>query len=190
MIEVKSYCDLPYDLIEIKRYAKIYNSTEFDGLISECIKEIDGKLNCRVCYEILPIVITENEVDFSKFKVISSGLAANLKGSNFAVVFASTIGIEIDRIINKYSKISPVKALVFDAIGAERIEALCNAFNSDIKREYKTSKPRFSAGYGDFPLLSQKDIFSALNCYKNIGLTLNDSLMMSPSKSVTAIIGI
>ena len=35
----------------------------------------------------------------------------------------------------------------------------------------------------------QKDIFSVLNPEKRIGLTLRDSFIMSPSKSVTAFVG-
>ena len=49
---------------------------------------------------------------------------------------------------------------------------------------------RFSAGYGDLSLEFQREIFRALDCQKNIGLTLNESLIMSPTKSITAIIGI
>ena len=74
--------------------------------------------------------------------------------------------------------------------GLERIEALCDDFCNDIQNTLKTQlKPRFSAGYGDLPLDTQKQIFSLLNLSKNIGLTLNDSLLMSPTKSVTAFIG-
>ena len=51
-------------------------------------------------------------------------------------------------------------------------------------------KPRFSPGYGDLSLEMQRDIFRVLDCPRKIGLTLNESLLMSPSKSVTAIIGI
>ena len=54
----------------------------------------------------------------------------------------------------------------------------------------KRTRPRFSAGYGDLPLGVQREIFAALDCPKHIGLTLNDSLLMSPTKSVTAIVGI
>ena len=80
------------------------------------------------------------------------------------------------------------------AIGAERIEALCDSLceelKSSLKTEGKTSKPRFSPGYGDLPLSFQKDVFRVLEPEKRIGLTLNASLLMSPTKSVTAIIGI
>ena len=51
-------------------------------------------------------------------------------------------------------------------------------------------KPRFSPGYGDVPLEIQKDIVMLLDCAKRIGVSLNDSLLMSPSKSVTAFIGL
>ena len=44
--------------------------------------------------------------------------------------------------------------------------------------------------YGDLPLDFQKDVFRILDTPKAIGLTLTDALLMMPSKSVTAIIGI
>ena len=50
--------------------------------------------------------------------------------------------------------------------------------------------PRFSPGYGDIPLEMQKTFFELLQCQKNLALTLNNSLIMSPEKSVTAFIGI
>ena len=190
MIKTKSYNHFDFDILEIKRYAKIYNTIEFDSLINECVNEIKDKLSYKVCYGVFPIKIKDNIVDFGEFTVKSNDLAGNLNGLNNAIIFASTIGIEIDRFINKYSKISQTKALIFQAIGAERIETLANAFNKEINHLYGETKPRFSPGYGDFSIEYQREIFKILNCYKNIGLTLNDSLIMSPSKSVTAIIGI
>ena len=54
----------------------------------------------------------------------------------------------------------------------------------------ETLRPRFSAGYGDLPLEYQRRIFDLLDPPTHIGLTLNDSYLMSPSKSVTALIGV
>jgi cobalamin-dependent methionine synthase I len=51
-------------------------------------------------------------------------------------------------------------------------------------------RPRFSPGYGDLPLELQTNLFKVLDCQHFIGLTLNDSMLMSPSKSVTAIVGL
>jgi cobalamin-dependent methionine synthase I len=36
----------------------------------------------------------------------------------------------------------------------------------------------------------QKDIFAALDCPRRIGLTLGEGMLMSPTKSVTALIGV
>ena len=177
---------------EILRYAGVKQSdNEILPLIESCINEIKEKLSFRVCYRVLSVNINEDVCDFGDFKVNSKDLAKNLKDSEHVLIFASTIGIEIDRIIAKYSRISPSKTLIFDALGAERIEALCDSFCEEFSKEKGVLlKPRFSAGYGDLPLTVQREIFSQLNPDRKIGLTLNESLLMSPSKSVTAFAGI
>ena len=133
-------------------------------------------------------------VDLSFVKADSKGLAKNLEGCESAVIFGATVGIGVDRLISKYSRISPVKALIFQGIGAERIESLCDAFCDKLSvlkgEENRFLRPRFSPGYGDLALTVQKDIFKVLDCERKIGLTLNESLLMSPSKSVTAIVGV
>lgn len=99
--------------------------------------------------------------------------------------------MEIDRLIAKYGKISPTKALIFQAIGSERAEALCNLFCADMEKTYSLkAAPRFSSGYGDLPLESQKPIFSVLLPERNLGITLTDSMLMFPTKSVTAFVGL
>ena len=69
------------------------------------------------------------------------------------------------------------------------IESLCDEGEARILMG-RASRPRFSPGYGDLPLDAQKMIFSILSPEKHIGLTLNASLMLSPTKSVTAFVGI
>ena len=133
-------------------------------------------------------------IDLGFAEVHSKALAYNLRGCRSIILFAATIGIEIDRLIAKYSRISAVKALFFQAIGAERIESLCDAFCKEMRAEAEMKglflRPRFSPGYGDFDICYQEPIVRMLNCAKTIGLTLTDSFMMTPTKSVTAVIGI
>lgn len=145
----------------------------------------------KACYIKTPLEVQGNICNFGYFELESKTLAKNLKGCQEALILAATAGIEIDRLIAKYTRIAPSKALMLQAIGTERVEALCDAFIDDMERSqgWKT-RPRFSPGYGDLPLESQRKLFSVLNPQKHIGLTLNDSLLMSPSKSVTAIAGI
>lgn len=188
---IKEYTGIPFDRDEILRYAGCRSkSEEISALAEECIKEAENVFSYKVCYSVYPINIKENKVQFPFAQVNSAYLAKKLEGCNGAVVFGATVGLGIDRLIAKYGILSPAKAVIFQALGAERIESLCNTFNKEIKEKYKNVKPRMSPGYGDIPLKLQRDIFSALDCPRKIGLTLNESMLMSPSKSVTAIIGI
>jgi hypothetical protein len=144
----------------------------------------------KVCYSVVNVTRDGDRVDLEFASVTSQGLSKVLDGCERAVVFAATVGLGVDRLIARYQTYAPSKALMLQAIGTERIEALCDAFCREIAREYKAVRPRFSAGYGDLPLELQRDIFRVLDCQRRIGLTLNESLLMSPSKSVTAIIGV
>ncbi len=194
-VTVKSYSEPEYNTFEILRYAGMRGSSEdILCIIEQCQKELCGKLSYRTCRSEFEVKVSGEEVDFGFMKVHSSALAKNLSGCSSAVIFAATVGIEIDRLIAKYGSISPTKALIFQAIGAERIEALCDELNNEVKLAAeacgKKTRPRFSAGYGDFPLEAQGDMIRVLDASKKIGVSLNQSLLMSPSKSVTAVIGI
>lgn len=191
----KSFVPPEFNKKEILRYALCKEADEkLNALVDECIKECEASFTYNVCWCELPIKITDSGVDLTFAETDSKALVKNLSGCSKIILFGATVGIEIDRLIAKYGRISPAKAVIFQAIGAERIEALCDAFNAEITEAYRKeslhTKPRFSPGYGDFPLEAQKDIFRVLDCPRKIGLSLNDSLLMSPSKSVTAIIGI
>ena len=198
-VNIKKYTAPAINNKEILRYAGIISKENADlsnihNLIDECLYELKDKLSYKVCYTKLPITFYDDYIDLTFTKTNSNNLKTNLANCNNIILFAATIGIELDRLINKHSIISPSKALIMQAIGVERIESLCNQFNEEIRITESNNgnqlAPRFSPGYGDLPLDLQKDIFNTLNCQKNIGLTLNQSLLMSPSKSVTAIIGI
>lgn len=180
---------------EIIRYmgAKELTDSQNDAL-DECLCEILPRLSYRVCSRRVYVTGDGKTLDLEFARTDSETLGKNLAGCDEAVIFAATVGLHMDRAIARYSRISPLKGLMMQAIGAERIESLCDAFNlavrESVRSEGKYTRARFSPGYGDLPLKIQRDIFLALDCEKKIGLTLNESLLMSPSKSVTAIIGI
>lgn len=190
----KTYSPPPFDFGEILRYLNAGKDFLSESQIAEYIRECENELTYKVCYLEFPLRKDGESFDFSFMKVHSSLLQKNLEGCSSVIVFSATIGLFIDRIISKYSKISPSKALFFQALGSERIESLVNTFNSEIESEFFKkglyTRVRISPGYGDFPLECQKDILNALDSSRKIGVSLNESLIMSPSKSVTAIIGI
>ncbi|MBE6607693.1 MAG: Vitamin B12 dependent methionine synthase activation subunit [Ruminococcaceae bacterium] len=194
-VYTKAYSAPEYNKKDILRYAGVREASEdITALLEDALSEADGKFTYKVCYAEMPIFAGENELDLTFTKTSSKNLQKNLEYCDSIILFSATVGLEIDRLIARYSKISPARALMLQAIGAERIESLCDFFNDDIKKEKKAlgkfTHPRFSPGYGDLPIEIQKDIFRALDCPRKIGLTLNENLLMSPTKSVSAIIGI
>ena len=179
------------DLREIRRYCGCPEG--FDGLISECIAELQP-LPCRVCWLELPVRETPAGLDLGFAVTPSRDLRRALEGCGRILLFAATAGLLPDRLMARYSRVSPTKALFVQGIAAERVEALCSAFCELQSQKYAAEGarllPRFSPGYGDVPLEMQKAVISALDCTRLLGITLNKSLLMTPSKSVTAIAGI
>lgn len=190
-ILVKTFPEPEFERREILRYAGYPAADKtVTAIMEQCLLEARGKFRYAVCWREVPITFGEDFLDLGGLKTVSAALRKNLRECRRAVLFAATVGLEIDRLTAKYSRLSPVKALMMQAIGAERIESLCDAFCDSLRDVYPKQRPRFSPGYGDLPLEMQREIFTMLDCPRKIGLTLNESLLMSPTKSVTAIVGI
>ena len=187
----KTYQDFPFNDREILRYAGCKADEEMLSLLAETKSLVQDVFSYKVCFVRLPVQNDGGRVALNGVCMPSNDLNKALKGCKEALLMAATVGVEIDRLVLKYQKISPSKAVFLQAIGAERIETLCNAFCKDFEREEELSlRPRFSPGYGDLPLETQSLVFQWLSPEKAIGLTLGDSLLMSPTKSVTAFVGI
>ena len=201
---VKKYDNFPVNEREVLRYAGCAGVSHDDAMYSvlqECIKEASAPGVCSflICYRIVPVTITGgNQIDFDILSTVSDDLAGCLKDCSEAVLLSATIGYGIDRIIGRYNRVNPAKALFMQAIGAERIESMLDAFCKELpeivasitQREKVVARPRYSPGYGDLPLAIQPDFLRVTNATNRLGITLNDSLLMAPSKSVTAIVGI
>lgn len=190
---VKAYGLPPVDEREALRYAGCRGEADEKtrALLKECIMQTEFSVGGRVCYRVLSV-----DEAFGLFPSAKTSRAwtKRLAGCEKAVVFAATIGIAMDRLFERYANVSVTKAALFQALGAERVEALCDEFCGALQAEFFPqglyTRPRFSPGYGDFPLTEQKTVFAVLDPPRKIGVSLNDSLLMSPTKSVTAIVGL
>lgn len=181
------------DRKETLRYLGYYGVKEETGinaLLDECEKLILPALRPVACYSLFDIVREGDELNLGFAKTSSKSLSKNLDGCKKIALFAATVGAEVDRLIIKYEKLSPSRAVVLQAMGAAAVEYWCDDLNAQITAEFGETKPRFSCGYGDLPVQLQSDIFAALNVTKNTGVTLSENYFMTPTKSVTAIIGI
>lgn len=188
----------PVNEKEIWRYSGYMGLTEaideeLRKLLMRLCEEVQSELQFKVCYRRMELKWKDG-MPMLPFVCHSKNLAQCLSGCDEVVFFAATIGLGIDRKITRYEKVSPVKALLLHAYGAERIESLCDGFCRELEleaaKQNRYCSNRFSPGYGDLPLETQVDFFKLMDCNRKIGISLNDSLLMTPSKSVTAIFGL
>lgn len=185
------------DIQEVLRYLGYKKICEDRALILEiesAILELKEIIKERSIYKICELEKTKGKIAIEKILNLSGkDIYEHLKESEKAVLMAVTLGTEVDKRINYYSKIDLKKALIFDACSAAIIEAYCDEIEDEISQiarsegYYITS--RYSPGYGDFGLDVQPKIIDFLQAYKKIGLSATENFILLPRKSVTAIIG-
>lgn len=174
-----------------------------NDLIDKCYPKMFSAMKFKSCYIETTVKITENLVSFGvidsateNFQVLmktqSKNLSTVLRGCDRAILVAATAGIEADMIVRRAEVTSKAEALILNSIAIAGIEKYMAVLNEFFKNKYSgfELRPRFSPGYGDVPLALQKDLLSLLDTKRKIGVALSDSLLMTPTKSVSAIIGI
>lgn len=157
--------------------------------LNHVIAEVENAVDCRMIALRTPVTISGACIDLGFIKAESINLSCALQGANEAFVFCVTLGMGVDRLIMKYLKMGNSKSFFFDAVASAYAEAAADKAQEMLNRYAKTKK-RFSPGYGDLPLEIQPDILSALNAEKLLGVTLTQGLLMKPTKTITAIVGI
>ena len=124
---------------------------------------------------------------------IAGTLARHIDGCSDVYLVCGTIGAGIDALQRRASVSSGADALIVQAIGAALVEKLMDAVEDEIRAELSAEEElvaRYSPGYGDFPLAAQRHILLLLDATRRIGVSLTDTLLMVPSKSVSAILGV
>ena len=185
--------EIPFDEKEILRYAMLpsFAPKPEELPLQECLKAAKGAAQCRAVWRRYLLVRDGDTLDLGFAKTDSRDLKKHLEGCGEILLFACTAGAETDRRIARAKLLSPARGLLMHAIGAQQVEGGCDRLCGQLAEQFpdKQLTDRFSPGYGDLPLEMQKDVMTALDCGRTVGITLTDSLLMTPSKSVTAIIG-
>ena len=120
--------------------------------------------------------------------IASADFAKVVSGCSRVMVIAATLGAGVDRLIYKKSAISVAEGFIYDAVDSAMAEGLVDLAEIRSTSGYEHTK-RFSPGYGDMPLSLQGEIIRLLGGQR-LGITISDSGMMLPRKTVTALIGI
>ena len=185
--------EIPFDEKEILRYTMLpsFAPKPEELPLQECLKAAKGAAQCRAVWRRYLLVRDGDTLDLGFAKTDSRDLKKHLEGCGEILLFACTAGAETDRRIARAKLLSPARGLLMHAIGAQQVEGGCDRLCARLAQQFPDRQltDRFSPGYGDLTLEMQRDVMAALDCGRTVGITLTDSLLMTPSKSVTAIIG-
>ena len=150
------------------------------------------RFGCRVESEgggaVPSLVVLDNGTVFR-----SKALARYAGEATELFLFGATLGSRVDSALRRMALTSVAEAGAGQAVAAALIETYCDDCCAKLQKqlpEGKCLKWRFSPGYGDWPLEEQRILFAVLDCAHSIGLTLTESCMMAPVKSVTAVMAI
>ena len=161
-----------------------------------CLTRLLEETEPKTVWRRYPVDLKKGDiVRIEGMEIRSSALCRNLAGCREVFLMAATLGLSPDRMTARAQAAGRVsRAVMLQAAAAALIEEVCDELNEQLRleaaREGKSLRPRFSPGYGDFRLEHQTELFRILEVQKRIGVTLTEHLLMMPSKSVTAVIGI
>ncbi|MDX8416767.1 vitamin B12 dependent-methionine synthase activation domain-containing protein [Absicoccus intestinalis] len=181
---------------EIQRYLgyqKIQPDKQINTLIERCKKNVIHRSTPRKSVRVFPLIFQEDTLVIETMHIQSKSLYRNLAGCDKVCLMGVTIGPAIDQLIRRAEISHMVEVAIYQAIGAAYAEAWADTVNQEIKETMLGQgyycRPRFSPGYGDFDLSFQTQFSQLLDLPHTTGITLTDTLLMMPSKSVTALIG-
>jgi len=109
-----------------------------------------------------------------------------------AVVLCCTLGMEFDALLRAEQARDLSRAVIVDAWGSVWVEHGCDEAEKEIAARFPGEflTDRFSPGYGDLPLSMQREICTLLDLERRLGVHRGESDLLTPWKTVTAIIGL
>ena len=185
-----------YNIEEILRYLRVRGAAAagLRAQVERVAAELSESLQPKYLYRAFPIRHTEQGVCLVGSGVTLPGtLAAKmLAESDTALLLACTLGMEFERRLRALEKRDMGEAVILDACGSAWVESGCDEAEREIAGRFagRFLTDRFSPGYGDLPLALQPAVLAALDAEKRLGLHVGESFLMTPSKSVTAVIGV
>lgn len=169
-----------------------------DGVVERCERTL-APAGAFAVYPVASVRAAEGEpprIELAGANVVLEGasICEHLEGAREVALMAVTLGAKSEQELRRLSATDPLSAVVYDAACSSLVEAATDAWEDRVVevavRRGRVTNWRFSPGYGDLPLSAQPAVVRALRADVRLGLTVLDSNLLLPSKSVTAVVGL
>lgn len=130
-------------------------------------------------------------LDLAQVPAEGMSIRKHLEGCREAAILAVTIGSGIDALIRRYEITNMVMAMLLDTGASVLAEQAADLAEQEMRERLACfCTPRFSPGYGDYPVTCQRQILQLADAGRKIGLSLTAGDMMVPHKSITGVYGL
>lgn len=166
-------------------------SDRINGYIRRCEKLLLDTIKPQYTYKVFDLTEDFNVVGVN-FGLEGHAIKNHLRGCEKVVFLCATISGEADRLIRKTQISDMTSAVIMDSMAGALVEQVCDEVEKIIQEEFQDYNMtwRFGLGYEDFPLSLQKKFLEVIDASKRTGVCVSESGMLTPSKSVTCLIGL
>ena len=167
---------------------------ELEPLVEECIARVLEAARPRAVFSPALPLNQDGGLRAGTLPLTGQDIALHLEHCSQAVFLAVTLGTQLDALIRRAEAMDMASAVVMDAAASVAVEQAAQQAEEELRQTlaeqglYLTG--RYSPGYGDFSLAVQKDVLRLTDAGRRIGLTVTPSNIMTPRKSITAVLGI
>ena len=185
------YPELRFDLSDALRFLGVKNGGDdvTVSLINSVFEEIKSVAEVKIFSAKDRTIHLNQGINCFSRCFLSKNFADRMVSATTIILLGATLGQSVDRLIKRYSLTNSARSAVMQAVSGSVVDCLIDDVEKEIKKDNEVVF-RYSVGYGDFDLSYQKDCLEILEAQKTLGITLSDGYIMSPSKSVTAFIGV
>ena len=162
-------------------------------LAEECAQELLGVARPRWAARTFELTLEEVGVRLSSGLLLpGEDLKRHLAGCRRAVLFCATLSAQADALIRRAESGDMLRALALDCCATAAVGQLCEQIELELQRQFPGCffPFRYSPGYGDLPLTLQSSLLALLDAPRQVGLCASASHILTPRKSVTAILGV
>jgi hypothetical protein len=165
-------------------------------LATAMIERARPLLSPAVAYEVFDVQEVRHErlVISPRVSLHSPRLVSALGGAQQIGVAVCSIGPQLEEAVHAmFAAGQAVEAAVLDGVGSAAVDELsqrvCGMFGDIARERGLMAGSPISPGESDWPLEAQRDLFDLLPA-EEIGVTLRDSYLMYPLKSLSMVVGI
>lgn len=183
------------EVLRLLGYRNTAAGEEIQSLVEQEIRNFSPRLSPCLIYEKLKITAWEKDRVQLQNGVWLDGLfiAEKLKKCDTVAVYITTLGEEIERQIEEFFDSGDyLEAMILEQIAAVALQGVGRSFWVKLTEELKESDygitSRLSPGDTDWNMQEQDKLFACVKA-EEIGVSLTESHMMFPLKSVSGIYG-